>query len=103
MPRCVLLYDGKFLYEYDYQNMEENSKCNLLEMNETKLAINAAYCKKFEVIVLEIIRCTFYCAKDGSCMCFVGIYDCCRKFTLIRSIQWGSTTSISMINCCWWE
>ena len=48
--RSVLLYDGKFLYEYDYQRMVENAKCNLLEMNETKLAINAAYCKKFDVI-----------------------------------------------------
>ena len=47
--KYVLLYDGKFLYEFNYQTMKENSRVNLLEMNETKLAINATFSKKYEV------------------------------------------------------
>jgi hypothetical protein len=46
--KCVLLYDGKFLYEFNYQTMKENSRVNLLDMNETKLAINATFSKKYE-------------------------------------------------------
>lgn len=39
--KIALMYDGKYIYEYDYHHMVENSRINLIELNETKLAINA--------------------------------------------------------------
>ena len=40
--------------------MVENAKCNLIDFNETKLAINACYCQKYDVNEIKILNDQIY-------------------------------------------
>ena len=47
MIRTLLLYDGKFLNEYNYLKNKEISKINFYNLSDYKIVVNATYSMKY--------------------------------------------------------
>ena len=60
-----MLYDGKFLYEYNYRKKKETGRINFYNKSNYKTAVNAAYSLKYSVISLLLSIILFYFILNG--------------------------------------
>lgn len=80
----MLLYDGKFIYEYNYLKNKEISKINFYNLSDYKIVVNATYSMKYGIYFVLSEDWKLYILKQDS-------------LAILNKIPFDSKYSIGMI------